>query len=465
MNRRFCVALCLWSAWSVAPARAVDFHVNSLGDDSDAAIDGICATAAGVCTLRAAVEEAELQNAEDEIFLPPGIIMIVRGNLPDLQAAAGRLTITGAGFKESVLHGSSSQIYELIWVKASGWLKIRDLTLENFQGFVTGGGGVITDGGTLVVERCSFSGNQSNYGGSIQQLSGGDVTVSQTAFANGMASQQGGEIYVSSGLFRCHECIFEGAHADLDGGAIYFASGSSGRIENSLFAGNTADRDGGAIYSEVQNGGVELVNSTVTANSAAQNGGGIASPSHQLDIYSTTITDNHADSDLDGTGDGGGVFYFVNAGSLIANSILSGNLASVTINGGGLTLAWPSDCSGPVASNGFNFIRNILTGCDASDHGCCTITGGYGTANPLLQPAIYNGGSTRTQAIGPGSPALENGAPGGCADGMGGELLTDQRGAPRVANGRCDLGAFEYGSLIFNDDFDLWEWKWSTVVP
>jgi hypothetical protein len=51
----------------------------------------------------------------------------------------------------------------------------------------------------------------------------------------------------------------------------------------------------------------------------------------------------------------------------------------------------------------------------------------------------------------PGSPAI-NAAPSGCGDETGALLATDQRGAPRIAGARCDVGAFEYNSAVPADD-------------
>ena len=58
-----------------APAQAATFSVNSLADGFDDSIgDGICATAGAVCTVRAAVEEADAGPAVDEIVLGPASI-------------------------------------------------------------------------------------------------------------------------------------------------------------------------------------------------------------------------------------------------------------------------------------------------------------------------------------------------------------------------------------------------------
>ncbi|HKX13302.1 MAG TPA: DUF11 domain-containing protein, partial [bacterium] len=45
------------------------------------------------------------------------------------------------------------------------------------------------------------------------------------------------------------------------------------------------------------------------------------------------------------------------------------------------------------------------------------------------------------------SPAIDAGDPAGCIDQDGDPLTTDQRGAPRPFGDRCDIGAFEFGSL------------------
>ena len=59
-----------------------------------------------------------------------------------------------------------------------------------------------------------------------------------------------------------------------------------------------------------------------------------------------------------------------------------------------------------------------------------------------------NGGPTQTVALMPPSDMIDGAeATSGCIDKTGSVLATDQRGAPRVAGVRCDIGAFEYGSV------------------
>src|SRR5262249_52876940 len=58
-----------------------------------------------------------------------------------------------------------------------------------------------------------------------------------------------------------------------------------------------------------------------------------------------------------------------------------------------------------------------------------------------LGPLDDNGGSTPTQPLLLGSPAINAGNPASCVDSFGAVLTLDQRGYPR--QGRCDIGAVE----------------------
>ena len=71
----------------------------------------------------------------------------------------------------------------------------------------------------------------------------------------------------------------------------------------------------------------------------------------------------------------------------------------------------------------------------------------------MLAPLTYNGGARTGVAGDPlltlmpraGSPVIDA-IPNG-TNGCGTTLTTDQRGAPRPINGKCDIGAVEYGWL------------------
>ena len=105
--------------------------------------------------------------------------------------------------------------------------------------------------------------------------------------------------------------------------------------------GDNTGGDGGGILNE---GDLQLSNSTVTANTTTESGGGIAqeqstleeSPAPALTLTSDTISDNSATG-----GDGGGVYaaagtVTITGGTIGGTGEIDGNSASD--NGGGLAL-------------------------------------------------------------------------------------------------------------------------------
>ena len=127
------------------------------------------------------------------------------------------------------------------------------------------------------------------------------------------------------------------------------------------------------------------------------------------------------------------------------NSTVSGNPAGGISNSGTATLQNSivannsgKDCGGTITSLGYNL----------SSDGSCKFNGpgDMNNTNPLLGPLKNNGGPTQTQALLPGSPAIDAGDPSGCRDSKGNLLKTDQRGMPRPDKEDktgCDIGAYE----------------------
>jgi hypothetical protein len=159
----------------------------------------------------------------------------------------------------------------------------------------------------------------------------------------------------------------------------------------------------------------------------------VIAPRGIASIFSSTITNNQSDADLNGSGTGGGVFNMGGATFNFQNSILAGNrIQSI-----------PGECEGTLNSNGNNLMQVVN----------CTVNGGGVTvANPLLGPLQNNGGPTQTHALLAGSPAIDAGNLGGCRDQFGALLPKDQRSRRRMVDGnqdgttRCDIGAYEFGS-------------------
>jgi len=196
-------------------------------------------------------------------------------------------------------------------------------------------------------------------------------------------------------------CTLTANSAAVDGGGLAIDSGGVATVMASTFSTNTASAVGGAIHSA---GEAAIIQSTFWGNSAAGAGGGAMNAhasSVSLFLAGCTISGNSATG---GSGQGGGVRR---AGGTvtITNCIVAGNTAST----GGT-----EDLSGAITTTGPNLI-------------------GVG---PLLAPPGNYGGPTQTRPPLLGSPAID-GATNGSA------YAVDQRGLPRVVGAFPDLGAVE----------------------
>ena len=71
-------------------ARADTYPVNDPSDLPDAATgNGLCATAAGTCTLRAAIQEANAHAGPDTVSVPAGTFLLTRTGMFEANAKRG----------------------------------------------------------------------------------------------------------------------------------------------------------------------------------------------------------------------------------------------------------------------------------------------------------------------------------------------------------------------------------------
>jgi len=283
------------------------------------------------------------------------------------------------------------------------------------------------------------------------------VRLSGMTFRNGAGQEDGGGIYNCFGTLTVIDSIITGNRirsgngSDGYGAGIYNCPSSTLTIINTTISNNSA-LIGGAIC----NGGMlTIIDSTISGNVGLQHeGGGIANYG-TLIITNSTFSGNIARGSNFGSRAGGilnGGLFQSNGTLVINNSTFSGNTASGGKGGGIFNLKGSTvllqnsivannsggNCSGTVTSHGYNL---------SSDSSCDF--GGVGDLNntdPRLGRLQNNGGLTDTMALLPGSPAIDAGNPGGCTDGQGHLLKTDQRGMPRPDkedSGGCDIGAYE----------------------
>ncbi|MBE2201577.1 MAG: CSLREA domain-containing protein [Anaerolinea sp.] len=416
------------------PAHAATFTVNSTADAVDANPgNGVCATAGGVCTLRAAIQEANaLAGADTIVFAVDGTFTLtLTGSGEDAAATGdlditGDLTIIGNGQALTIIDGNlSDRVFEARPI-ADTTLTVNMSNLTIQRGSVTGtlaadaGGGILVDvvndsGRTnLTLTNVTITGNTTgNNGGgiSINRLlndsANPTLTLIDSTIANNNAQNGGG--------IHCAACTLN-------------ATGST-------ISSNNATTTGGGINVTGNTAAISMTNGTLSGNTANNHGGGIAKAfgTGTIAVNFTTITNNTADANSSGTGDGGGIF--TNSNTTIQNSIVQGNTDNSTA-----TLA---DCNSSVniTSNGYNVV-GAGTGCPS---------GGTGdsTAAALLGALADNGGDTLTHLPGGGSAAI-NRIPNG-QSGCNGGVSVDQRGAVRAdganrGGAACDSGAVEADS-------------------
>ena len=440
-----------------APA-VVTFDVTSTLDDvDDDAGNGTCHTspsgpAAGLCTLRAAVMEANRTSAPSAtIVLPPGIYTLtipsagfggdVNGSLDLTNPVGGNplISVLGAGAARTIIDGN--QLDRVFRVYANRTALIAGLTIRHgyFVAPQGDGGGGILNLGTLTVTESVISDNQAYSGGGFENWR--RLTVLRSTISHNVATDGGGITnygnIANGGFLTVTQSTISHNWARLGGGGI-FNAGPLTLIQSTISYNDAAD--GGGIAG-VSNSSTGLIgNSTISQNNASATGGGFFNSAGTMNVYNTSILFNQADADADYDGTGGGVDNNLGATFNVRNVLLAGNYVS-----GAPVL---DDCRGTLVRYGWSLI-----GTDAGSV-LCSLTGsgssGYLNSLSLLGPLQNNGGPTWTHALLKGSNTIDGGDPvQGCIDENAVPLATDQRGAARPVGVRCDVGAFEYRPPLY----------------
>lgn len=463
-------------------AAAATFTVDSPLDVLDGAPgDGACVTAAGTCSLRAAIQEAEALPGPDRIDVPVGAFVLSLGTIGEDAGRVGDLDIhsevevVGTATSATMIDGG--RIDRVFHVHAGGRLTLRTLTITGgrIDPQADGmGAGIFVEIGTAVVDRCAIRANAGGWGGGIMVL-GGSLYLDRSSVAFNTARNGGGisangdlasgTIDISGSTVEWNTAQFRAGglypvgltwsirrtriarNEAQNGGGLYVASTVDVSIEDTTIADNAASNEGGGlsiatfrpvrfdrclvVRNSAENGGgiylltdgaqTTLLNSTISGNTAG-GGGAVGSQNDvAIELRNCTVTDNEA-------GWTGGVAA---AAVTVGNSIVAGNR-------GGTDL-----CTNAGTSLGWNIVGST---CAPFAWGRPSDIAG---APPLLASLADNGGPTLSHVPTPGSPAIDGGDPAGCRDATGAVLLVDQRGLSRPEDGNadgvasCDIGGVE----------------------
>lgn len=188
------------------------------------------------------------------------------------------------------------------------------------------------------------------------------------------------------------------------------------QVTNSVITDNHAQYQGGGIDNIF--GSVEIINSTISGNSANY-GAGIYTWDSTTSLTNSTVSNNTANIRTGGIENNIGVLTLTN--TIIANSLSGADCYN--------------DFAGTVTYVGMNIIE---------DGGCNAAANAQLTGDPRLGVLADNGGSTLTHEILTGSNAI-NVSVGGTS--------SDQRGATSI--GIRDIGAYEFGGLLPEVSFSI----------
>ncbi len=353
-------------------AEAATFKVNSTDDIVDAAPgNGVCMTLTGVCTLRAAIQEANALAGADVIKLKVGVYRLTLTGADEDLAATGDLDITdsvtikGKGAALTVVDGHHSDRVFHVFGPITNIVNFVGLKIQNgfvFPGIYAGGGilnypdAATIKGATVVVNGCTITNNISyaQLGGGIASLLGNLKIVSSRVIQNelynlGTSAAGGGVVSLSDISFKmiktkvANNFVSNIAEtADINdvavGGGVVIAGTATVKIKSSKILGNVADSvtsldepgsAGAGLYMALVPNAI-IVNTKIANNTATgfgSFGGGVYAISANATFSGCTITENSAVGSFGGFG--GGMYLQKGTDPM---TITINNLSSVTYN-------------------------------------------------------------------------------------------------------------------------------------
>ncbi len=383
-----------------------------------------------VCTLRAAVEEANAMPGRQTISLDgrnDKVYRITRGQL----SVTGPLAIHGHE-KPTVDAERRSRLMSISGPEGGDILvDLIDLDLANGDAGSLDRGGVLhIQHATAQISNSIIRGGEGNFGGGIYLQYGGNASLTDSIVKGNKAGSPEG---------------FGGGGVTQRGGGIFNLEGNV-TIRRSAIVDNIAVRGGGVSN---YGGLVRIENSSILDNEARSLGGGLENRHNngkhgRMHISFSTITGNRAGTsvaDPQASRVGGGIY---NAGwAYMASSVLAQNTEPF---GAGNPYSSP-DCYSATQYD-FKSYRNNLVGIL---NGNCLL-GDYSSGNGFgiqsgtdaapLNPSL---GSRFEQPLPnrvplSGSPLVDAG---GGAGAIYPCLATDSRDRPRPVGAGCDIGAVE----------------------
>ncbi len=416
-----------------------------------------------------------------------GMLTLTGGNTTE-NGGAILSTFSHVTIRNATIQGNRATSGGAVAAEYVGSLSIENSIIAN-NSATQHGGGILGDSVTCTITDSTLFHNTSAISGGGVRTSNAlgfssRLSISASEIINNTTGGQGAGIYSRRMGLSVFRSLISGNTASSSGGGIwasdYFNSSTSVVIHTTNITGNLATGSGGgaflyAEFGEVPGeGGVQLVNTTISANASMSHGGGVFLRAPTIEsgasIENSTLSGNLA------VGDGGGAYILPGTPSRIrvAYSTVASNQAArdgdgIFVGTGYVPYNNSIRLENTIVANngpslGFDNIHGVAQAnfCLIEPSLNATISGtGNISLDPMLGPLTDNGGWTFTHALLPGSPAIDKGNP-TAVPGVSDVPEFDQRGMPfgRVEDGdgnltaRIDIGAFEVQDTSIDGDFN-----------
>ncbi len=359
-----------------------------------------------------------------------------------------------------------------------GTLLISDSDVRNnaATGDAGGGGGIASDGGTVSIDSSLIAGNfaagPNGSGGGLLAIGTAQLNVIETEISGNVASRAGGGIELATDPTMTTALTLIGvalnennagvvdneatAAAPGNGGGLHVTGQGNSLIIDSDVSGNQAAREGGGLWND--SGTMTIENTSVGFNIASgdaadDGGGGIFNNGGNVMVNDSVIVSNTADG---ASGSGGGVFSLGGQVAL-TQTVISDNVANRA--GGGIESAE----GGLIRLDGTDLVANVAGpdgsaapgnggGLHISGSGDAIIIGGNVSDNFAASEGggLWNGAGTLTVD---GTTINGNVASGDDADNGGGGIFNNG-GSLRITGalvtGNVADGASGSGGGVFN---------------
>jgi CSLREA domain-containing protein len=307
------------------PTFIVDSTVDAVDSNPG---DGICATAEGQCTLRAAIMETNAMESVDSILIPSGTYLLTIEGTGEDGSAQGDLDISDDlfidgeylwdGHPGTIVQGENSD--RVFHVLSGASVDIEYLTITGGNSDDSAGGAGLYNSGYLYLFGVHVVGNvTSGTGGGIRN--DGELFFDSSHLRNNFALE-GGAIYNMGQLDLYAANVYDNTSTGSGGGIFNGIGGDIGIMLAGIGSNIvTGEYDGGGIYNLGSINMSDLVE--ITNNQAGRSGGGIANVS-QMEIFDLDLVGNQANYG------GGGI---INRGYIdLEKASIAGN--SATYGGG-----------------------------------------------------------------------------------------------------------------------------------